>query len=111
MLESSKLVSDNPGAVHNKKALDTRANTVNLDQIRKYINNKVEHEKLLTARNVSKAPLTQGNNELSVNHYSAVFGHYSREVVEKLLYDIKEGQLLGEVSSLNFRYDDALMVY
>lgn len=96
---------------HNKKALDTRANTVNLNQIRKYINNKVEHEKLLTTRNVNKAPLTQDNNELVVNHHSAVFGHYSREVVEKLLYDIEDGQLLGEASGLNFRYDDALMVY
>ena len=96
---------------HNKKALDTRANTVNLNKIRKYINNKIEHEKLLTTCNVKKAPLTQGDNELVVKHHSAVFGHYSREVVEKLLHDIEDGQPLGEASSLNFRYDDALMIY
>ena len=96
---------------HNKQALDIRANTVNLNQIRKYINNKIEHERLLTTRNVKKASTNHSSDELRVDNHSTVFGHYSREMVEKLLYDIEDGQLLGDASSLNFQYDDALIIY
>lgn len=40
-----------------------------------------------------------------------MFGRYRREMIEKLLLDIEDGQALGEASSLNFIYDDALMIY
>lgn len=96
---------------HNKNALESRDNAVNLNQIRQYVNRKVDCEKLGLANKV-KIPLSSNSSiDTDKKQYSAVFGRYSREMIEKLLWNIEDGQTLGEASSLNFRYDDALMIY
>lgn len=96
---------------HNKNALESRDNAVNLNQIRQYVNRKVDCEKLVLANKV-KIPLSSNSSiDTDKKQYSAVFGRYSREMIEKLLWNIEDGQTLGEASSLNFRYDDALMIY
>ncbi|WP_201581528.1 site-specific integrase [Psychrobacter glacincola] len=96
---------------HNKDALDSRDDAVNLINIRQYVNRKVDCEKLAFTHKV-KAPYPTSHNSNTIKKQSsAVFGSYSREMIEKLLCDIEDGQTLGEASSLNFRYDDALMIY
>lgn len=96
---------------HNPLALESRDDNVHLNQIRPYVNRKIECEKLAFTHKV-KAPYPTSHNSNTVKKQSsAVFGSYSREVIEKLLCDIEDGQTLGEASSLNFRYDDALMIY
>lgn len=96
---------------HNPLALESRDDKVHLSQIRPYVNRKIECKKLAFTHKV-KAPYPTSHNSNTIKKQSsAVFGSYSREVIEKLLYDIEDGQTLGEASSLNFRYDDALMIY
>ncbi|WP_201547722.1 site-specific integrase [Psychrobacter sp. Pi2-1] len=96
---------------HNKNALESRDNAVNLNRIRQYVNRKVDCEKLVLA-NEANIPLSSNSSiDTDKKQYSTVFGRYSREMIEKLLWDIEDGQTLGEASSLNFRYDDALMIY
>jgi len=60
---------------------------------------------------VKTSQLSNGPIGIDKKQYSAVFGRYSREMIEKLLLDIEDGQALGAASSLNFIYDDALMIY
>ena len=96
---------------HNKDALESRDDAVNLSNIRQYVNRKVDCEKLMFADKVKTSLLSSGPIVIDKKQYSAVFGRYSREMIEKLLLDIEDGQALGAASSLNFIYDDALMVY
>lgn len=96
---------------HNKDALESRDDAVNLINIRQYVNRKVDCEKLIFADKVKTHLLSSSPIDFDKKQYSAVFGRYSREVIEKLLLDIEDGQALGAASSLNFIYDDALMVY
>lgn len=96
---------------HNKDAFEGKTDKVSLSHIKNYINRKIKHEELLTSLDVKRQPSTHSNNELPVERHSVVFGSYSREMVEKLLYDMEDGQILGDASSLNFKYDDALMIY
>ena len=96
---------------HNKNALESRDNAVDLNRIRQYVNRKVDCEKLVLANKVKVPLLSNSPIDTDKKQYSAVFGRYSREMIEKLLWDIEDGQTLGEASSLNFRYDDALMIY
>lgn len=96
---------------HNPLALENREDNVHLNQIRPYVNRKIECEKLIFT-NKAKAPYSTSHTSNTVKKQSsAVFGSYSREMIEKLLCDIEDGQTLGEASSLNFGYDDALMIY
>ena len=96
---------------HNPLALESRDDKVHLNQIRPYVNRKIECKELAFTHKV-KAPYPTSHNSNTVKKQSsAVFGSYSREMIEKLLCDIEDGQTLGEASSLNFRYDDALMIY
>lgn len=95
---------------HNSLALESRDNKVHLNQIRPYVNRKIECKKLAFTHKV-KAPYPTSHNSNTIKKQSsAVFGSYSREMIEKLLCDIEDKQTLGEASSLNFRYDDALMI-
>ena len=96
---------------HNKDTLESRDNSVNLNNIRQYMNRKVDCEKLMFADKVKTSLLSTSPIDFDKKQYSAVFSRYSREVIEKLLWDIEDGQMLGTASSLNFRYDDALMIY
>lgn len=96
---------------HNKYALESRDDAVNLSNIRQYVNRKVDCEKLMFADKVKTSLLSSGPIVIDKKQYSAVFGRYSREMIEKLLLDIEDGQALGAASSLNFIYDDALMIY
>lgn len=96
---------------HNKDALESRDDAVNLSNIRQYVNRKVDCEKLMFADKVKTSLLSSGPIGIDKKQYSAVFGRYSREMIEKLLLDIEDGQALGVASSLNFIYDDALMIY
>ncbi len=97
---------------HNKYALESRDDAVSLSNIRQYVNRKIECKRLMFTDKV-KAPQSTSSSivDKDKKHYSAVFGRYSREMIEKLLWDIEDGQTLGEASILNFRYDDALMIY
>src|SRR5690606_21740528 len=63
------------------------------------------------ADKVKTSLLSSGPIGIDKKQYSAMFGRYSREMIEKLLWDIEDGQMLGAASSLNFMYDDALMIY
>jgi integrase len=96
---------------HNKHALESRDDAVNLSNIRQYVNRKVDCEKLKFADKVKTSLLNNIPIDIDKKQYSAVFGRYSREMIEKLLWDIEGGQMLGAASSLNFIYDDALMIY
>ena len=96
---------------HNKYSLESRDDAVNLSNIRQYVNRKVDCEKLMFADKVKTSLLSSGPIVIDKKQYSAVFGRYSREIIEKLLLDIEDGQALGAASSLNFIYDDALMIY
>ena len=96
---------------HNKNALESRDNAVNLNRIRQYVNRKVNCEKLMLANKVKIPLLSNSSIDTDKKQHSAVFGRYNREMIEKLLWNIEDGQTLGEASSLNFRYDDALMIY
>ncbi|MGP5687092.1 tyrosine-type recombinase/integrase [Psychrobacter glacincola] len=96
---------------HNKYALESRDDAVNLSNIRQYVNRKVDCEKLTFANKVKTSLLSSSPIDIDKKQYSAVFGRYSREMIEKLLWDIEDGQALGTASSLNFIYDDALMIY
>lgn len=96
---------------HNKNALESRDEAVNLSNIRQYVNRKVDCEKLMFADKVKMSLLSSSPIDIDKKQYSAVFGRYSREMIEKLLWDIEDGQALGAASSLNFIYDDALMIY
>jgi len=96
---------------HNKDAFEGKTDKVNLNCIRQYINRKIEHEKLSASHDVKRQPSTLDSNDLAVEQNSAVFGRYNREMIEKLLYDIEDGQRLDDASSLNFKYDDALIIY
>ena len=96
---------------HNKYALESRDNAVNLSNIRQYVNRKVGCERLMFADKVKTSLLSSGPIGIDKKQYSAMFGRYSREMIEKLLWDIEDGQMLGAASSLNFMYDDALMIY
>lgn len=96
---------------HNKYALESRDNAVNLSNIRQYVNRKVDCERLMFADKVKTSLLSSGPIGIDKKQYSAMFGRYSREMIEKLLWDIEDGQMLGAASSLNFMYDDALMIY
>ena len=96
---------------HNKYALESRDDAVNLSNIRQYVNRKVDCEKLKFADKVKTSLLNNIPIDIDKKQYSAVFGRYSREMIEKLLLDIEDGQALGAASSLNFIYDDALMIY
>ena len=96
---------------HNPLALESRDDKVHLNQIRPYVNRKIECKELAFTHKVKAPYPTSHNSNIVKKQSSAVFGSYSREVIEKLLCDIEGGQTLGEASSLNFRYDDALMIY
>jgi len=96
---------------HNKDALESRDDAVNLSNIRQYVNRKVDCEKIMFTDKVKTPLLSSGHIGIDKKQYSAVFGRYSREMIEKLLLDIEDGQALGVASSLNFIYDDALMIY
>ena len=96
---------------HNKDALESRDDAVNLSNIRQYVNRKVDCEKIMFTDKVKTPLLSSGHIGIDKKQYSAVFGRYSREMIEKLLLDIEDGQALGAASSLNFIYDDALMIY
>lgn len=96
---------------HNRLALESRDDKVHLSQIRPYVNRKIECKELAFTHKVKAPYPTSHNSNIVKKQSSAVFGSYSREVIEKLLCDIEDGQTLGEASSLNFRYDDALMIY
>lgn len=96
---------------HNKYALESRDDAVNLSNIRQYVNRKVDCEKLKFADKVKTSLLNNIPIDIDKKQYSAVFGRYSREMIEKLLLDIEDGQALGAASSLNFIYDDALTIY
>jgi len=96
---------------HNPLALESRDDKVHLNQIRPYVNRKIECKELAFTHKVKAPYPTSHNSNIVKKQPSAVFGSYSREVIEKLLCDIEGGQTLGEASSLNFRYDDALMIY
>ena len=96
---------------HNKDALESRDDAVNLSNIRQYVNRKVDCEKIMFADKVKAPQSTSSTIDTDKKQYSAVFGKYNREMIEKLLWDIENGQTLGAASSLNFMYDDALMIY
>lgn len=96
---------------HNKHALESRDDAVNLSNIRQYVNRKVDCEKLTFAHKLKVPQSTSSIIDTDKKQYSAVFGKYSRKMIEKLLWDIEDGQMLGAASSLNFMYDDALMIY
>ncbi|MDN6275990.1 tyrosine-type recombinase/integrase [Psychrobacter sp.] len=97
---------------HNTLALESRDDKVNLSKIRPYVNRKIECKKLKLADYEVKAPhSTSRIIDTDKEQSSAVFGRYSRETIEKLLCDLEDGQTLGDASRLNFRYDDALMIY
>jgi hypothetical protein len=60
------------------------------------VNRKIECEKLIFT-NKAKAPYSTSHTSNTVKKQSsAVFGSYSREMIEKLLCDIEDGQTLGE---------------
>ena len=63
------------------------------------------------ADKVKTSLLSSSPINIDKKQYSAVFGKYSRKMIGKLLWDIEDGQTLGTASSLNFMYDDALMIY
>ncbi|SUD91829.1 site-specific integrase [Psychrobacter phenylpyruvicus] len=111
-----KLINTNRNKLyqHNKLAVDAKENTVDLSQIRHYINRKIKLEQLSTTITIcNKVNKDSHDSNTSSNNQkvSAVFGIYNREVIEKLLHDIEDGQPVSEASSLNFNYDDALRLY
>ena len=97
---------------HNNQAYDAKKNVVHLSAIRSFINKKISKNNLIGSKPESAS--SQSFNQADRNdgsQPSAIFGRYSRRMIEKMLQDIEEGQNLSEASHLNFVYSDVLIIY
>lgn len=109
-----KLIGTNRDKIyqHNPSAINSKEGKVYVGLIRQYLNRKINHESLSSPVQSKNKKLNLTDvNQTKDERTSSVFGVYKFEEIEKLLHDVEDGQSLSEASSLNFNYDDALMLY
>ena len=78
---------------HNKQAYDAEKHAVNLKEIRVFINNKIDSEQLYNVKPSTSAKESNENNKRENANKSAIFGQYSREMIEKLLLILRKDRV------------------